>query len=156
MAANDNVTSLARFRGRVEETGQSVVMDVPRRRKRKKGWRDHVSMVDVGVLTRLQLTGLESRVLWMIVKHVPEKGGNEARCTLAEIADETGIAGPNVSRIMKTLRDRRLLHTERQGVHHVSPWLAWSGDFDSWNAEAEKWPEPIWERGLDTETGEVK
>jgi len=152
----DNVTSLARFRGVVEETGQRVLMDVPRRRKRKKGWRDHVSLVDIGVLTRLELSGLESRVLWMIVKHVPEKGGNEARVSLAEVAHKTGIHAANVSKITKVLRDRHLLHTERPGVHHINPWLSWSGDFDSWNAEADKWPEPIWQRGVDKDTGEIR
>lgn len=146
---------MARMRGQVDETGQRVTVEVPRRRKRKKGWRDHVSQVDIGVLTRLELSGLESRVLWMIVKHIPERGGNEARCTLAEVADETGIAAPNVSRIAKTLRDRHLLRSERLGKHYVSPWLAWSGDYDSWNAEADSWPEPIWMRGVNAETGEV-
>lgn len=152
----DDSVSLVRFRGTVEETGQRVTMDVPRRRKRKKGWRDHVSQVDVGVLTKLELIGLEHRVLWMVVKHVPERGGNESRVSQAEVADKTGIDPGTVSKIMKALRARHLLHTERPGVHLISPWLCWSGDYDSWNAEAEKWPEPVWVRGADSETGEVK
>lgn len=115
-----------------------------------------MAQVDIGVLTRLDLIRLEARVLWTIVKHIPERAGNEARVSLAEIADETGIHSANVSRIVKALRERHLLHTERPGLHYVSPWLCWSGDYDSWNAEAEKWPEPIWDRNVDGTTGEVK
>lgn len=151
-----NVVSMARVRGTVDDTGQRVTMDLPRRRKRKKGWRDSVSLVDVGILTRLELSGLESRVLWMIARHIPEKGGNEARVALAEVADKTGIHPSDVSKIVRTLRARHLLRTVRRGVHEVSPWLLWSGDFDSWNAEADKWPEPTWVRGADPDTGEVR
>jgi len=152
----DNVTSIARLKGKVDETGQTVSIDAPRRRKRKKGWRDHVSQVDIGVITRLELSGLEHRVLWMIAKHIPERAGTEARVSLAEIADETGISPPNVSTIVKRLRERRILHTERRGVHHINPWILYSGDYDSWNTEAEKWQEPIWHRDVDPATGEMK
>lgn len=153
--AND-IVSLARVRGRVDETGQTVSMDVPRRRKRKKGWRDHVSLMDIGVMTRLDLTGAEYRVLFCLLRHVPEKGGVEAHASIAEIADELTMKAPSVSRVLRDLRDRHIVRTIRQGKHEINPWLAYSGDFDSWNAETDGWPEPIWIRNVTPTTGEVK
>jgi hypothetical protein len=151
-----NVISMARLKGHVVDTGQSVEINAPRRRKRKKGWRDHVSMVDVGVMRRLELIGGESRVLYALMAHVPEKGGAEAFATLQQIADELEVSGPYVAQIMKTLRARRIVRTVRQGVHHINTWLAYNGDFDSWNTEAENEPEPVWQRGVDPHTGEMK
>lgn len=154
--SDGSVVSLHRLRGSVDETGQRVTMDVPRRRKRKRGWRDHVSLLDVGVLNRLDLSALEYKVLFALMQFVPEKGGTEARVSIAEIAETVGVLAPSVSRIMRDLRDRRIVRTPRNGVHEVNPWITYSGDFDSWNAETENWPEPIWLRGVDSGTGEVK
>jgi DNA-binding transcriptional ArsR family regulator len=88
--------------------------------------------------------------------HVPEKGGCESHCTLAEIAADVGVLAPSVSRVVKDLRGRNLVRTIRQGKHEINPWIAYNGDFDSWNSEAEDWPEPTWVRGADAETGEIK
>lgn len=147
---------MATARGKVVETGQDVVLSIPRKRRRRRGWRDHVSMVDVGVLGRLELSTLEYRVLFALLAGVPEKGGIESRVSNAELAETLGVAAPSVSRTMKALRDRRLVHTVRPGLHEVNPWIAYNGDFDAWGADTEKWPEPIWVRGADSETGEVK
>lgn len=113
-------------------------------------------MVDTGVMSRLELSGGESRVLYALMAHVPEKGGAEAHCTLQEIADELEVSGPYVAKIMKALRARRIVTTLRTGKHHVNTWLAYNGDFDSWNAEAENEAEPVWQRNVDPETGEVR
>lgn len=152
----ENVVSLRKYRGTVDDTGQQVSITVPRRSRRKKGWREHVSLLDVDVISRLEMTGSEMRVLFALMRHVAEKGGTESRCTIAEVADEIGMKAPNVSRIMKDLRDRHVVRTIRLGYHEITPWLAYSGDFDSWNAETNLWPEPIWVRGVNPETGEVK
>jgi DNA-binding transcriptional ArsR family regulator len=153
----DNVVSMARLRGKVVDTGQSVEIDAPRRRRRKRGWRDHVSLVDIGMMTRLELSGQEYRVLIAVIMHIPEKGGSDAFCTMQEIADTLGIAHQSVSRTMKSLRDRNIIirRSSKIGRWHVNAWLAFNGDFDSWNAEAESDPEPIWVRGVNSETGEV-
>lgn len=144
------------MRGTVDETGQAVTVDVPRRRKRRKGWRENVNLVDIGVLNRLELSGQEYRVLFAVLLGIPEKGGNLSHITGTRIADVTGIAAPNVSVVMRSLRERHLIQPVRRGVQEVSPWLAYSGDFDSWNAEAENWPEPVWMRGVDAATGELR
>jgi DNA-binding transcriptional ArsR family regulator len=156
MERDSNVVSMARMRGRVDETNQTVSIDVPRRRKRKKGWRDHVMLTDIDVMARLDMTGSEWRVLHGLMAFVQEKGGVEARVSVSELADRISMAAPNVSRIFSALRDRHIVRTLRPGVHEINPWLAYNGDFDSWNAETEKWAEPIWVRNVETTTGEVK
>lgn len=151
-----NVASMAEYRGKVDETGQQVTVRVPRRSKRKRGWRMHVAMVDFDVLTRLELTGSEMRVLNALVRHIPERGGTEARTWTSELAEEMGVSQQFISRTIKPLRDRRIVRTPARNVFEITPWLLYNGDFSSWNAEAEEWPEPIWRRdGADVYTGEV-
>lgn len=154
--ANDGGVSIARLKGHVVETGQVVEINAPRRRKRKRGWRDHVGMIDLGLMSRIELSGLESRVLMAIMAAVPEKGGADAFCTMQEIADRLDVKPSSAARVFKTLQDRLVISKVRQGRWHVNTWLMYNGDFDSWNAEAEKEPEPIWVRGADSETGEVR
>ena len=114
-----------------------------------------MSLVDIGVLNRIDLSGLEYKVLFAMLQRVPEKGGIEARVSVAEIANAIGVHPQSVSRVLKDLRGRHIVRTERVGVHQINPWIAYNGDFDSWNSESDGWPEPIWMR-VDTETGEVK
>lgn len=113
-------------------------------------------MIDYTLLARLEMTGLESRILAAVMAHVPEKGGREAYCTMQEIADYLGVKQTSVSRAMKGLKDRRILWLVKQGKWRVNAWLTYNGDFDSWSAEAENDPEPVWVRGANPETGEVK
>lgn len=115
-------------------------------------------MLDLDNITKLELSGLEYRVLFAVMKAVPEKGGCRAYVTIEEIATTIDSTVPSVSRAMKTLRERRIITREdnRVGRLVVSPWVLYNGDFDSWAAEAEQSPEPIWTRGANAETGEVK
>lgn len=152
----NNVVSIAHLRGVVDETGQAVTIRAPRRRKRRKGWRDSVSLVDIGLMNRLELSGLETRVLFAVMSFVPEKGGADAFCTQREVAEKMGVPQQSVARAMNVLQERRLIAKIRNGRWHVNTWLMYNGDFDSWNAEAEQDPEPIWMKGVDGETGEVR
>lgn len=156
MSKPDNVTSIARLKGTVVETGQAVEINAPRKRKRKKGWRDHVSMVDVGMMQRLELTGGESRVLFALLARVPERGGAEAFAVVDDMARELDVSGSYVSKILRDLRERNVVMKVRNGKYHVNTWLAYNGDFDSWNAEVDDDPEPIWSRGVDVATGEIR
>lgn len=150
------VVSMASYKGRVDETGQAVTVRVPRRSKRKRGWRMHVVMLDIDVMMRLDLTGSEMRVLHAIAAHIPERGGTEARTFSWELAKELGVSQQFVSRTIKPLKDRHIIRAPYRHVFEVTPWLLYNGDFASWNAEAEEWPEPIWRRdGADVETGVV-
>jgi DNA-binding IclR family transcriptional regulator len=90
------------------------------------------------------------------MSNVPEKGGAEAFCTMAEVAAQLGIAASSVNRAMQALQKRHILMKRKQGKWHVNTWLMYNGDFDSWNVDAEHDPEPIWVRGVDMATGEVK
>lgn len=115
-----------------------------------------MSLMDIDNMVRLELSMQEHKILFGLLAFIPEKGGGEARVTTSELADRLSMKPQNVSRGLRSLRDRHVIRTPRQSVHEVTPWLAYSGDFDSWNSEVDGWPEPIWVRGVDTETGEVK
>lgn len=152
-----NPVSIAKFRGKVDETGQSVSINVPRRRKRQRGWREKVAMLDLDNITRLELSGLEYRILFAVMAAVPEKGGCRAVVTFDEIARTIDSSVPSVSRAMGVLRDRRIITREgnRVGRLVVNPWLMFNGDFDSWSAETDDSLEPIWTRGVNITTGEL-
>lgn len=113
-------------------------------------------MIDYLCLARLETTGLENRVLMAIMAHVPKLGGGDAYCTMQDIADSLGVAQPSVSRTMQALKARHIISPIRQGRWHVNAWLMYNGSFDDWGAEAENDPEPIWTRGADPKTGEVR
>lgn len=115
-----------------------------------------MSLTDNTLMARLELSGLEYRVLMAIMSHVPEKGGADAFCTVQEIADQLVIAKTSAGRAFRVLADRRIIMKIRDGRWHVNTWLMFNGDFDSWNAEVDQDPEPIWMRGVDAETGEIK
>lgn len=154
----DNIVSMARLRGKVVETGQDVHIDAPRRRKRRKGWREKVALLDLTNLNRLDLSALEYRVLFAMMEAVPEKGGRDAFITLREVAEKVGSTNPSVSRCVKDLRERNILFKRdgHVGRYSINAWLMFNGDFDSWSSEASEDAEPIWVRGADTATGEVK
>lgn len=113
-------------------------------------------MIDLGLMSKMELSGLESRVLMAVMASVPEKGGADAFCTMQEIADRLEVAPSSAARVFKALQDRQILRKLRQGRWHVNSWLMYNGDFDSWNTEAEADPEPVWTRGADVKTGEVR
>lgn len=115
-----------------------------------------MGLVDYDVMTRLELTGAEYRILFEVLRAIPEKGGAVAFITQQEIADRLHIAPPNVSKVMSALRKRHIIWPLRQrGRWQVNSWIAYNGDFDSWNMDAESDPEPIWVRNVNTDTGEV-
>lgn len=113
-------------------------------------------LTDIDLMAKLDLTGNEWRVLHGLMAFVQEKGGVEARVSVKELAERIDMEPANVSRIFTLLRDRRVIRTLRVGVHEINPWLAYNGDFDSWNAETDKWAEPIWVRNTNSTTGEIK
>lgn len=148
------VVAMSTYRGKVVETDQAVEVRVPRRSKRKRGWRMHVAMLDLDIIIRLELTGSEHRVLFGLASHIPERGGTEARTSTTELAGELGISQQYVAKVLKDLKDRRIVRCQRQMVYEISPWLLYNGDFASWNMDAETWPEPVWRRdGADLATG---
>jgi len=148
-----NVTSIAHLKGHVDESGEAVTVNLPRRRKRRKGYRDHVGLVDFGNMARLRLNGSEMRILYAICSFIPEKAGRDAFCTQKEIADLIGVHHNNVASSIRRMAARHVVWRVRNGRYQVSAWLAYNGDFDSWNMEVENDEEPIWE--IDWRTGVV-
>lgn len=115
-------------------------------------------MIDLDCIKRLELSGLEYAVLFAVMSNVPEKGGRVAFVTMQEIADAAHSTTPSVSRTLKSLAERNIIWRPdgRTGRLTVSAWLMYNGDFDSWNMESELDPEPVWTRGANPATGEVK
>jgi len=114
-----------------------------------------MTMVDNDVMQRLEMTGSEYRVLWAIASHVPKSGGSTAYVQVSELAEELGIQQSFVSRILRVLRDRRIITTVRTGQHKINPWIMWNGMMDDWVDESEGYPEPIYSRGVNASTGEI-
>jgi hypothetical protein len=144
-------------KGWVDETGESITAFIPSPKGRnRKARQKQVSMVDVGVMRRLKLSVYEATVFWNIVSHVPPRSGSVSYVTVKKIAEEEGIHRVNVSKTLKSLRDRRIIRTIARGQHHVNTHIAFSGSFDDWNAADGTEAEPIWERhGVDPVTGVI-
>jgi len=102
-------------------------------------------MVDLEVLDQLELSAAEFAVLTRVMRAVhPET--NEAHVTLQEISHDVVMARPNVSRVMRDLRDRRVLYTEARGLHRVNPHIMFRGSNQDWDVATETAKEPIWRR----------
>ncbi len=115
-----------------------------------------MTMVDTDVMTHLEMTGTESRVLWGLIAHIPKAGGHVAYVQVSELAKELGMAQSNVSKVLKALRARHIVESKRVGQHAINPWIAWKGEMVDWVAESEEWPEPVYVRAADATTGEVR
>lgn len=142
MPPGKNTVRFTPVMGVIEDTGQAVTIQQPRKRKRIAGVRENVAMIDVDVLAKLELTAKEYRILFTLLSGVPPRGGNTSHMTMKAISDRTGIAAPNVSRAMRVFRERNIIRQVRQGIQEINPNLAYSGDFDSWSTACEGWLGP--------------
>ena len=115
-----------------------------------------MTMVDTEVMGKLELTGSEVRLLWTIGAHIPKQGGSTAYVQVVTLAKKLGVQQSFVSRQLAELRRRRIITTPRAGEHIINPWILWNGMMDDWVDESEAWPEPIYVRDADAETGEVR
>lgn len=145
------------IKGFDDETGASITAFIPSPKGRnRKARQKQMSMVDVSVMDRLELSIYESRIFWKMMTHVPTKTGTIAYCSVKQLAEETGIHRVNVSKTLKSLRDRRIIRTIRPGQHHINTHIAFSGSFDDWNATDGTEAEPVWHRhGVDPLTGVI-
>jgi hypothetical protein len=119
-----------------------------RRARRKRRVGVSYVMVDTVSLTELETTISERRVLDCLLAHV-DRGSNDIRLTTSLIAERTGMQVPNVSRALRSLRDRRLIYKLGVGLWRVSPWLAYAGDWKEWDKAAIDVAEPQWKRDGD-------
>jgi hypothetical protein len=142
----DNVTPMVRYQAVNRDTGEVTDIDGPAfRRGKKRGRRRMFALIDLEAQARLELTGQEWAVLHVIMRAVNAET-NEARIGREEIAADLGVAAPNVTRVMRTLRDRRIITTLRQGVHRVNAHLMFRGSAQDWDTITETEREPQWKR----------
>lgn len=142
----DNVTPLVTYEATNQRTGEVFDIEGPAfRRGKKRGKKRMFALMDLESLDRLELTGQEWAVLHKIMRSV-NVDTNEARIMVGEIADTLGIAQPSVSRVLRTLRDRRIIKTLRLGVHRVNPHVMFRGSAQDWDTVTENEREPVWHR----------
>ncbi len=132
--------------GVVRDTGQVVDVEVPARQGRKRKGRKKVfALMDLESLKRLELTAQEWDVLTALMAAVnPET--NQAHIGVSALAADIGVHQPNVSRIMKSLRERRIIETLRQGVHRVNSHIMFRGSNQDWDEASTREKEPLWRK----------
>lgn len=132
--------------GVVRSTGEVLDVEVPVRKGRKRKGRKKVfALMDLESLKRLELTSQEWEVLTGIMAAVnPET--NQAHIGISVLSSDLGIHQPNVSRIMKSLRERRIIQTIRQGVHRVNSHIMYRGSNQDWDDATDREKEPLWRR----------
>jgi DNA-binding transcriptional ArsR family regulator len=141
-----NVTPMTRYVGIVGSTGEVIDIEAPAiRGRRRRSKRKMYAMVDLESLRDLELTASEYAVLSHVMGAVNAET-NEASITLAEIADQLRIAESGVARTMKSLRDRNIVVTRRQGVHRVNSHIMFRGSNQDWDIATDTEKEPVWKR----------
>lgn len=135
--------------GVVERTGEVIHVEMPVTRGRKrKGRRKVYALMDLESLDRLELVRAEWEVLTRIMRSVnPET--NVANVTQAEIAEDIGMARPNVSRIVKLLRDRRIIFDIGFASYRVNAHIMYRGSNQDWDIATDTEEEPEWNRSAE-------
>lgn len=137
---------MTRYRGVIPSTGEVIDIDAPAvRGRRRKARRRIFALADMGALSRLEMTGREWD-LFFAMAHALNAETNEARITIAEMAEHTGMQPSNAAKVIGTLRDRRIIITLRRGVHRINAHLLFRGSNIDWDAVAATEREPLWRR----------
>lgn len=103
------------------------------------------ALVDLEMQARLELTGQEWTILHHIMAAVNGES-NEAKITVGDIARELDIVQPTVSRVIKHLRDRRVIFSIDARTHRVNTHLMFRGSNQDWDIATETEREPVWAR----------
>ena len=132
--------------GVVRSTGEVLDVEFPATRaRRRRGRRKVYAMVDLEVISDLELSGAEWRVLGRIMRAVhPET--NLASVTARTIAEDLQLDESNVAKVIRALHTRHILETKTRGVHRVNPHIMYRGSNQDWDIATETYPEPIWRR----------
>jgi DNA-binding transcriptional ArsR family regulator len=91
-------------------------------RKRAKS-RGGFVMLQKAALKKLDLTAAQWQVFSQLLGHMDHTNA-ESRVQVGEIAENLGIAQPNVSRAMKALQDRRIVFRLGLGRYRISSHIA--------------------------------
>lgn len=103
------------------------------------------ALIDLESLADLELTASEYAVLAKIMAAVNAET-NEASITLAEVAAQLSVAESSVARTMKSLRERNIVITRRQGAHRVNSHIMFRGSNQDWDIATDTEKEPVWKR----------
>lgn len=103
-------------------------------------------MIDSASIRELDLTPTEHKVLGELLAVADKDDQSRSRITTTLIAERLGLAGPNVSRTLTALRDRRIIFKEGPAYWRVTPWYAFAGEWGDWDTAAKHFPEPVWSR----------
>ena len=146
MTKPKNVTPMTRYVGVVGSTGEVIDIEAPAiRGRRRRSKRKMYAMVDLEALRELELSAAEYAVLTHIMGAVNAET-NEAAIMLSEVAAQLGIAESGVARTMKSLRDRNIVVTRRQGIHRVNSHIMFRGSNQDWDIATDTEKEPVWKR----------
>lgn len=104
------------------------------------------AMVDQMSVADLELSHLEHRVVSMLLSVADPADAGRSSITVTRIALLLEIAQPNVSRVLRDLRLRRVVFKEGPALWRVTPWYAWVGNWKDWDKTAREFPEPEWKR----------
>lgn len=103
------------------------------------------ALIDLEAIRDLELTASEYAVLSHIMAAVNAET-NEASIGLMEIAAQLEVAESSVARTMKSLRERNIVVTRRQGIHRVNSHIMFRGSNQDWDIATDTEKEPTWKR----------
>lgn len=83
-------------------------------------------------LARLDLTGMEFRVLFAIFAQVRPGEGNVSYTYVDDIADALDRSKQSIQRVMNKLRDKGVLTRDRNGIWVINPKLGFRGNYWQW------------------------
>lgn len=127
------------FRGRPPKGATRTQVTRGRQKRVAKGY----VMLDTESMGMLDLSRQEYRVFSFLLSKV-ETGTGEIRVTNMYICKSIGMTQPNVSKAMKSLRERHIVIAEGYGVWRINAWIAWVGEWKKWYKASQDDPEPQW------------
>ena len=115
--------------------------ETPTRGKRAPRLRRFV-LLNPDVFASIPLTGMQMRVLMVILGRIESGAGNVSIAPTSVIAHELGAASPNVSRAVAALMSMHFLTRIGRGHYRVNPWVGFNGEMREWKAELAVWAKP--------------
>lgn len=126
-------------RGRPKKGTTRTRVTKGRASKVTKKW----AYVDAESMAMLDLTHQEYRVFSFMMGKMEAPAG-EIRVTGAYIARSIGMTQQNVSKTLKSLRERLVIIPEGLGIWRMNSWIAYMGEYKKWYPAAMDDPEPYW------------
>lgn len=111
--------------------------------------------VDAESIGMLDLSRQEYRVFTFMMGKMESPSG-EIRVTGAYIARSIGMTEANVSKTLKSLRERLIIIPEGLGIWRMNSWIAYMGEYKKWYPAAMDDEEPYWDAAdLEAEKGPI-